>query len=95
MKILIATTLVVCTAITVVHQKQLRAEQHLAKHARVAEAGRLWGVKEEAKYWKGMAQRMVREVECIPLVGGPENRKYNRHEDPSSVVNDPGRFWYS
>jgi len=95
MKILIATTLVVCTAITVVHQKQLRTEQHLAKHERVNTAGHLWGAREEAKYWKRMAEGMVREVECIPLVGGPENRKYNRPEDPSSVVNDPGRFWYS
>ena len=49
----------------------------------------------EAHHWKGMAEKMVREVECIPLVGGKENRRYNRHEDPMSTVNDPFRYWYS
>lgn len=88
MKILIVATLAVSTAITVVHQKQLRTEQRIALHERVNAAAQVW-------YWRGMAESMVREVECIPLVGGPENRKYNRPEDPSSVVNDPGRFWYS
>jgi len=88
MKILIVATLAVSTAITAVHQEQLRTEQRIAKHERVEQASRIW-------YWKSMAEDMVRSVECIPLVGGKENRRYNRPEDPSSVVNDPGRFWYS
>lgn len=88
MKILIAATLVACTAITAVHSKQLRTEQRLDKREKNEAALKAW-------YWKGMAEAMVKEVECIPLVGGKENRKYNRHEDPTSVVNDPERYWYS
>ena len=95
MKILIVATLAVSTAITVVHQKQLKNAQNRELHRAVAEQGRLWGAREEAKYWKSMAEGMVRDVECIPLVGGPENRRFNRPEDPSTKVNDPGRFWYS
>jgi len=49
----------------------------------------------EARQWKDMAEDMVREVECIPLVGGKENRRFNRHDDPSTTVNDPERYWYS
>lgn len=49
----------------------------------------------EARQWKDMAEDMVRDVECIPLVGGKENRRFNRQDDPSTVVNDPERFWYS
>jgi hypothetical protein len=48
-----------------------------------------------ANQWKDVVEDMVREVECIPLVGGKENRRYNRHEDPMSTVNDPFRYWYS
>lgn len=95
MKIIIVATLLISCAVTITHQKELKKAQNRELHRAVAEQGRLWGAREEAKYWKVMAQRMVREVECIPLVGGKENRKYNRHEDPSSVVNDPGAYWYS
>lgn len=49
----------------------------------------------DALRWKGMTEDIVREVECIPLVGGKENRRFNRHEDPSTIVNDPERYWYS
>jgi len=49
----------------------------------------------EARYWKSLAEEMIKEVECIPLVGGRENRKYNRWDDPSTTVNDPERYWYS
>lgn len=56
-----------------------------------SEVGR---VSVEAQQWKDMAEDMVREVECIPLVGGKENRRFNRHDDPSTTVNDPERYWY-
>lgn len=95
MKILIVTTLLISCAVTATHQKQLKKEQRRELHRAVAEAGRLWGAREEAKYWKGMARRMVWEVECIPLVGGKENRRFNRPDDPTTIVNDPGAYWYS
>ena len=72
-----------------------RTATRAALHKNVKAAGKLWGARQEAAYWKDMAQRMTREVECIPLVGGKENRRYNRYEDPSSTVNDPERYWYS
>jgi hypothetical protein len=99
MKTIIVMTLVVSSAVTGIYQHtQYQSSLTAARkalHERVAHAGRLYGAKQEAAYWKGMAERMTREVECIPLVGGKENRRFNRHEDPSTVVNDPGRFWYS
>lgn len=99
MKTIIAATLVISSAVTGVYQhtqyKNSLAAARAALQDRVAAQGKLWGAREEAKYWKRMAEGMVREVECIPLVGGKENRRYNRYDDPSTIVNDPERFWYS
>lgn len=99
MKTIIVMTLVASSVVTGIYQHtqymNSRAAARTALHDRVAAQGKLWGARQEAAYWKDMAERMTREVECIPLVGGKENRKYNRHDDPSSVVNDPGAYWYS
>lgn len=76
------------------HKDQYKISPAAAHHIKWldSEVTRIGG---EAYHWKRMAEDMVRDVECIPLVGGKENRRFNRHDDPSTVVNDPERFWYS
>jgi len=99
MKTIIVMTLVVSSVVTGIYQhtqyrNSLTAER-AALTAKVKAQGRLWGAKQEAAYWKDMAERMTREVECIPLVGGKKNRRFNNPRQPDSFVNDPGAYWYS
>ena len=68
MKTIIVMTLVVSSVVTGIYQhtqyrNSLTAER-AALTAKVKAQGRLWGAKQEAAYWKDMAERMTREVDA-------------------------------
>lgn len=97
MKTIAVVTLVISSAVTGVYQHNQERAALAALQKSALDTWKTYNLQLERDYYKALAEDMVREVDCLPLVG-PGTRHGPRHNDPKypdMEIHNPDRVWFS